>query len=129
MKKIVLFSTIALLVVIGYFFYQKKILTARRIVVQQPVISAYLKITDQSNFVKYSIAPGKSALDLTKEGAAIITKGGGANAYITGINGQVALDSKKEYWAFYINGKLADVGAGSYILKGGDKIEWKIEKY
>ena len=55
-------------------------------------------------------------------------KGKGVNAFITEINGY-STEGKKEYWAFYINGKMAEVGAGSYQLKDGDKIEWKIEKY
>ena len=41
----------------------------------------------------------------------------------------MAEESKKEYWAFYINGKMANVGAADYQTKEGDKIEWKIEKY
>ena len=56
-------------------------------------------------------------------------RGEGKNAYVTGINGREADTKKKEYWAFYVNGKPATVGAGSYILKQADKIEWKIENY
>ena len=45
------------------------------------------------------------------------------------INGRRVDDRKNEYWAFYLNGKMAQIGAGSYQLKNGDKIEWKIETY
>ena len=60
------------------------------------------------------------------------TKGEEANAFVTQINGYPALRKAsvpREFWAFYINGKMSNVGAGSYKLKDGDKIEWKIERY
>ena len=88
-----------------------------------------LKIFGQKDFIKQEIISGKTALDLTKEKTNIKAKGEGVNAYVTEINGQEALNSKKEYWAFFVNGKMAEIGAGSYQLKEGDKIEWKIEKY
>ena len=28
------------------------------------------------------------------------------------------------YWQFFVNGKLANVGAGNYMLKAGDKVSW-----
>jgi hypothetical protein len=56
-------------------------------------------------------------------------KGSGSNAFVTSINGVAADDSKHEYWAFYVNGKLAQVGAGSYTTKDGDDIQWKLETY
>jgi hypothetical protein len=34
-----------------------------------------------------------------------------------------------DYWAFYINGKLAPIGPAEYKTKNGDIIMWKIEKY
>lgn len=34
-----------------------------------------------------------------------------------------------EYWQFFVNGKLANVGAGDYELKAGDKISWVYGSY
>ena len=119
---------VILAVFTGYSFYQSKSQLTKKPVVQQQNLTVYLKLANQ-DFIKQEIISGKTALDLTKEKANIKTKGEGVNAYITEINGQEALNSKKEYWAFYVNGKMAEVGAGSYQLKDGDKIEWKIEKY
>ena len=76
-----------------------------------------------------SIKDGATALDLLRKTATIETKGEGANAFVTTINGRAADSSKKEYWAFYIDGKLAEVGAGSYKLKDKDKLKWKLETY
>ncbi len=112
----------------GYSFYQTKLLSTKKSIAQQ-ILTVYLKISGQKDFIKQDIISGKTALDLTKEKANTKIKGEGVNAYVTEINSQEALNSKKEYWAFYVNGKMAEVGAGSYKLKDGDKIEWKIEKY
>jgi Domain of unknown function (DUF4430) len=30
-----------------------------------------------------------------------------------------------KYWQYYVNGKLAMIGAGSYVIQAGDVIEWK----
>ncbi len=123
------FVLIILAITIGYFFYQNKLSSTKKSVVQQQNITVYLKLVGLTDFVKHEISAGKTALDLTKEKADIVTKGEKENTYIIGINGIAAQNSKKEFWAFYVNGKLATVGAGSYKLKEGDKIEWKIEKY
>ncbi|OGF52522.1 hypothetical protein A3I27_02815 [Candidatus Giovannonibacteria bacterium RIFCSPLOWO2_02_FULL_43_11b] len=32
------------------------------------------------------------------------------------------------YWQYWINGNYASVGASEYLLKPGDKIEWKFSK-
>lgn len=38
-------------------------------------------------------------------------------------------DGYTEYWQFFVNGKLANVGAGDYGLKAGDKISWVYGSY
>ena len=38
-------------------------------------------------------------------------------------------DGYTEYWQFFVNGKLANVGAGDYELKAGDKISWVYGSY
>lgn len=72
---------------------------------------------------------GSTALDYLKNQTKVLTKGENTNAYVVSINGREADADKKEFWSFYVNGKMAEVGAGSYELKRGDKIEWKIETY
>ena len=98
---------------------------AKKITVQQKITSE--KSAD--TFEKYEIEENKTALDLLNQTGTIITKGEKENAFVIEINGRRADDSKKEYWSFYLNGKISAVGAGSYLLKNEDKIEWKIEKY
>ncbi len=78
----------------------------------------------------YAGQDGKTALELLKaKDPKAATKGDGANAYVTSVGGYAASDTKKEYWAFYVNGKLSDVGAGTYVTKSSDQISWKIATY
>jgi len=52
----------------------------------------------------------------------------GMGYFVEEING-VKNDTKTNaYWIMYINSQSAQVGAAQYILKEGDKIEWKFEK-
>lgn len=76
--------------------------------------------------VSYQGVEGKDALMLLKQKALIEQDGSGL---VVGINGRKAESSKREYWAFYVNGELAPVGPADYKTKEGDKVEWKIEKY
>ncbi len=116
------------LIIIGYFLYGF-------FISRKPAISTFdvsgkavsptptIILTD---YVSYPGKTGKTALELLKEKASIeqVTSG-----LINGINGRKADASQHEYWAFYINGKLAQVGPVEYQTKDGDMIEWKIEKY
>lgn len=70
-----------------------------------------------------------TALEISQNFLKIKSTAKGVNAFVTEINGRKADDSKKEFWAFYINGKQAEVGAGSYVIKNSDTIEWKIKTY
>ncbi|KKP87139.1 MAG: hypothetical protein UR89_C0006G0015 [Candidatus Roizmanbacteria bacterium GW2011_GWA2_35_8] len=128
MKKqnIFLIIFVAFILLSGYF-YKAKLQFNKNLSVKQNIV--LLKIGDDKKFKTYKISEKKSALDLLKEKSKAIAKGEGVNAYVVSINGVEAKTEDKEYWAFYVNGKMAEVGAGSYIVKEGDKIEWKIEKY
>jgi hypothetical protein len=126
--KIFILVLVILAIFAGYFFYQNKSLSNKKSAVQK-TITVYLKVTGRKDFIKQEITAGKTALDLTKEKEDVVTKGDGVNAYVIGINGIEAKSADKEYWAFYVNDKPATVGAGSYKLKKGDRVEWRIEKY
>ncbi|OGY28264.1 MAG: hypothetical protein A2Z42_01820 [Candidatus Woykebacteria bacterium RBG_19FT_COMBO_43_10] len=72
---------------------------------------------------------GETALDLTKKVADVVTSGEGEMAFVTSIDGRAADSSKNEFWELVINGEPAKVGAGSYTVQDGDKIEWRISTY
>lgn len=81
------------------------------------------KLSDEYDFPGIN---GKNALDVTKAHTSIEQDKAGL---IISINGRKAEAKKREYWAFYINGKQASVGPADYITAAKDKIHWKIEKY
>ena len=80
----------------------------------------------QNNSFSYKGEEGKNALEILKQKTSIEQSSSGL---VTSINGRKADDGKKEFWAFYVNGKMAEVGPADYQTKAGDLIEWKIQKY
>lgn len=76
--------------------------------------------------VSYHGVEGKDALTLLKEHASVEQVSSGL---VTVINGRKADDKAHEYWAFYVNGKLAEKGPKEYRTHSADLIEWKIERY
>lgn len=80
----------------------------------------------KTTYVRYDGVAGQNALDLLKKYTTVQTKHYSFGDQVTSINGTEGNGPK--YWSFYLNGKLADVGAGSYTTKDGDKIEWKLQQ-
>jgi len=130
-KKILVFTFFILLVgVTGYFqlFPKKgvqKKYTAQPTILINQIIRVDLNVSEK----KERVIVGSTALQALYRTHKIQSKGLGINAFITAIDGRVASEEKREFWAFYINGKQAEVGAGTYVIKNNDTIEWKIETY
>ncbi len=80
----------------------------------------------ENNSFSYKGEEGKDGLTLLKEKTKIEQSSSGL---VTSINGRKADEGKKEFWAFFVNGKMAEVGPADYQTKAGDLIEWKIQKY
>lgn len=74
---------------------------------------------------------GKSVLEATQTatGGKLEATGTRVNVFVTSINGRSADNSKREFWELIVNGLQSEVGAGTYIIKEGDQIEWHINKY
>lgn len=49
------------------------------------------------------------------------------DGFIKSINGYEQNEDEKKYWMFDVNGEMATVGAGDYILHDGDTVDWKLE--
>lgn len=75
--------------------------------------------------VEYMGEEGITALDILKEDHEVIEEGG----FVTSIDGRLADDGKQEYWAFYVNGQPAQLGASQYVTANSDEIIWKVETY
>jgi hypothetical protein len=80
----------------------------------------------QNEKVTYEGEDGMDALTLLKKIASVEQDSSGL---VTGINGRNADSKKKEFWGFYINGKMSEVGPAEYQTKNEDTMEWKIETY
>jgi hypothetical protein len=80
---------------------------------------------NQTVYIKYTGQSGVDALTLLKKHASIQTKHYSFGDLVTSINGTAGNGPK--YWTFYLNGKEASVGAGSYVTKSTDKIEWRLQ--
>ena len=48
--------------------------------------------------------------------------------FVDEINGKANDADTNEYWSFYVNDQLAEVGVSSYTLQQDDVITWKYEE-
>ncbi|MCX6797512.1 MAG: DUF4430 domain-containing protein, partial [Candidatus Doudnabacteria bacterium] len=79
------------------------------------------KQLDPAQTVKYEGEEGKTALQILKDKYQVDTKEyQGLGEFVTSISGIKAEDGKN-FWAFYVNGKQAQVGASSYQTKNGEQ--------
>jgi hypothetical protein len=119
----ILISIIGIIVLVGVF-----VLTSGKpnVTGNDKYTTTSVSVKPLENNISYFGVEGKDALELLKDKVKVEQN---ASGLVTSINGRKAEDKKHEYWAFYINGKLAEVGPAQYKTKSTDKIEWKIEKY
>lgn len=131
-KQIFLIALLLMILPLPFFVYVSKRVIPKtenkqvRSSINQIINFGDIKPTIRTNV---DIKQEETALELLKKTSRVVVKGEGKTAYVVGINEVMADNAKKEYWAFYINSRLAPVGAGSYKLVGGEQIEWKLEKY
>lgn len=75
-----------------------------------------------------TVTAGASVLTLMQNaGLTLGTKEYSFGTAIESINGVDQKDADGKYWAFYVNGALAQEGASTLVAKAGDRIEWKLE--
>lgn len=124
-RKIEVFVIVVIIAVIGiiYAFKQKPVLVSTRsddqkVAQQQAPVSAAV--------IEYPGQDGKNALDLLKALHLVEAKHYSFGDMVTGIDG-VTADSK-HFWAFYLNGSMAQVGASAYTTKSTDVIKWQLDE-
>ncbi len=77
------------------------------------------------NQPKTQFTQGQSAMDVLEATHRVESKEySGLGKMVLAIDG--AKPDSKHFWEFFVNGKSSNVGASSYVLKAGDKIEWKL---
>ena len=95
------------------------------LIIPNPVVGPVTD-TSQTSAITYQGVEGKDALELLKDSHDVEIKSFDFGDMVTAIDGQ-ASDGTTNFWAFYVNGQQATVGAGDYETKNGDQIEWKLE--
>lgn len=74
--------------------------------------------------ITYAGQDGKNALELLQQKHSVDVS---AQGFVNAIDGRKPGDH--EFWALYVNGKQAEVGAKEYVSKSNDAIEWKLESF
>lgn len=115
----IIISILVVFAVLGILFSSG---TKNNRTVQHPPVITAIK----SQTFSYKGEDGKDALTLLKEKTAVTQN---ASGLVTSINGRKADSIKREFWAFYVNGKPSTVGPKEYMTKSTDNISWRIEYY
>lgn len=74
--------------------------------------------------VSYAGQDGKNALELLQADHHVDASDEGFVNAIDGVK-----PGEKEFWAFYVNGEQAQVGAKDYQTKNSDHVEWTLEGF
>lgn len=88
-------------------------------------VSTVTNSQNQTTQISYSGEAGVDALSMLKRNATVQVKHYSFGDLVTSINGTAGTGPK--YWTFYINGREATVGAGSYTTQDGDQLMWKLQ--
>ena len=120
-----LFSGIIFLASLGMFLAPSALRQEETREQQVVVTQTQEKKTTTATF-SYSGEEGKDALSLLKEKTTIEQDPSGL---VTAVNGKKADQRSREYWAFYVNGKMATIGPAGYKTIVSDIIEWRMERY
>lgn len=85
--------------------------------------------SEEASF-NYEGEDGKTALELLLENDPDAqVEGEGEMAYVVGIDGRVADEDANEFWALYVDGEFAQLGAGALVTEDGQEIEWKLDTF
>jgi cytoskeletal protein RodZ len=120
----------AFVVVLGAIGVTTFVLTGQ----QQPAAQSNNQTSQQQeqtpkqdpNIVTFRGLPDETVLDQLKANATVEVKDSSYGPYVDSING-IKGGTDGKYWGYYVDGTMAQVGAGEYKTKGGEKIEWKFE--
>lgn len=76
--------------------------------------------------ISYKGVEGNNALELLKSTHQVETQKFSFGEMVSSIDGVAS--PATHFWAFEINGVLAEVGAGDYQTKSDDTLSWKLQK-
>lgn len=141
--KTIKFIIIALLFFIaGFFLGQSLKLPAVVTNLQeevQPAVQTVVYIlqfsdTEVNEFQDVAIKANQTVLDVLKEvtaknNIALATKDYKDLGALVERIGDKTNDQDNKYWQYFVNGELAKVGASSFKLTGGERVEWKFMEF
>jgi outer membrane lipopolysaccharide assembly protein LptE/RlpB len=94
--------------------------------INAPIINQPVKLSPEQT-ITLNGENNKTALEILQSTYQVETKTyENMGEFIETING--LKPDNKHFWAFYINGQMAEVGAGQYQSKDGDVLEFKLEE-
>lgn len=120
-KTIIIVFILGVIIVGSWTFFASHDRAQKSVITSTPIVSQ----ADTTSLL-YKGKKGENALQLLKDQTTVEQD---ASGLIVGINNRRAETTKREYWAFYVNGKMANVGPADYQTKDTDTIEWRIEHY
>jgi transcriptional regulator len=92
-----------------------------------------IKVNDQKKEINYEIKQGKTIFDLmqnlkeTNNNFDFKYQESNIGVFVEEINGIKNDLNNNKFWIYKINDKEAEVGVSSYILQGGEKIEFEYQ--
>jgi hypothetical protein len=79
-----------------------------------------------STVIEFTAQKDQTVLKQLQEREKVTIKESDFGPYVESING-ITGGTDNKYWTFYVDGQMANIGAGEYTTKGGEKITWKFE--
>lgn len=94
--------------------------------IQIPVLNSNISLTgaNTSDDVSYAGQDGKNVLELLQQNHSVDVS---AQGFVNAIDGHKPGDH--EFWAYYVDGVQAAVGAKDYQSKTNETIVWKLESF
>jgi hypothetical protein len=124
-KKIIGVVTILIVMLLSCFWFLKDKDSNKKESFENTTEKQETIIESKDEF-KYDGKEGIDALTLLKEKTAVEQDKSGM---VVSINGRKTETEKREFWGFYVNGEMAQVGSADFKTKDTDVINWKIENY
>jgi hypothetical protein len=80
----------------------------------------------ETTVIEFTAVKDKTVLEQLQSKAKVEVKDSQYGPYVDSING-VKGGTDNKYWSYYVNGQMANIGAGEYVAKGGETVTWKFE--
>jgi hypothetical protein len=119
--------TLALVLLTGATAGVLGILNAKDDIPSQKVVTTQKDEVQPATTVRFTAIADKTVLEQLRTQAGKVTiKDSSYGDYVDAIDGLKGGTDNK-YWTYYVNGRMANIGAGKYVTKGGEEIVWKFE--